>query len=202
MRAANREWMLRIYDTGFIPEADRTERTREIPAYDYMRSGNVNLEEIIDVAEMATTGNKENLDKLISYLQHPESAVRYWAASGLLILGENAASAKEALTAALGDQSPNVVSVAAEALYGLGEKEPAKKALLGVLEGQNEFARCHALNVIDCTGDASPEIIEGTIQMIKRTSEMTRNSYDLRAARWLTEKWGINPEDHQLVFNW
>lgn len=202
MRAANREWMLRIHDTGFIPEADRIDRTAGVPVYDYMRSDKVNLEEIIDAAELATMGNQANTDKLVAFLQHPESAVRYWGATGLLILGENAVSAKDALLAALGDSSSNVVAVAAEALYGLGETEPAKKALLGVLESQNEFARCHALNVIDCIGDSSPEIIEGTIQMIKRSPEMTRSSYDLRAARWLTEKWGINPADHQLVFNW
>ena len=39
MRAANNDWLKRIHDTGFVPEADRIDRTGEIPFYDYMRSG-------------------------------------------------------------------------------------------------------------------------------------------------------------------
>ena len=67
----------------------------------------------------------ENLDKLKVYLQSEESAVRYWGASGLLILGKKAEPAIEELKVATLDKSANVVSVAAEALYNLGEKEIA-----------------------------------------------------------------------------
>ncbi|MGC9353278.1 MAG: hypothetical protein ACP5D9_05535, partial [Mariniphaga sp.] len=202
MRIANREWMSRIKDTGFIPEADRVERAGETPMYDYMRNGNIDLESIIDAAETATLGKAENLPVLQSYLKSDESAIRYWGATGLLILGEKAAPAKDNLLAALKDKSANVVTVAAEALYNLGEQEAAKKALLSVLEEPNEFARAHALNAIDCIEEKSPEMIDGVVTMIKTSSEMTRNRYDLRAARWLVEKWKLNPEDYNFDFEW
>lgn len=202
MRAANRNWVSRIKDTGFIPEADRIERAGEMPMYDYMRSANIDLESIIDAAETATLGKVENLQTLQNYLKSDESAIRYWGATGLLILGQEAMPAKADLLTALNDASANVVVVAAEALYNLDEKEAAKKALLAVLEHPNEFARCHALNAIDCIEEKSPEIVEGVVGMIQKLPEMNRNRYDLRASRWLVEKWGLNPEKFGLVFNW
>jgi len=202
MRTANREWVGRIKDTGFIPEADRVDRAEETPMYDYMRSGNIDLELIIDAAEVATLGNVENLPALKSYLKSEESAIRYWGATGLLILGDEAAPAKGDLLAALNDKSANVVIVSAEALYNLGEEEAAKNALLSVLENPNEFARAHALNTIDCIEEKSQEMIDGVINMIKTSPQMTRNRYDLRAARWLVEKWGLNPADYQFEFDW
>ncbi len=202
MRIANREWISRIEDTGFIPEADRIGRVGDMPMYDYMRSGKVNNDEIIEAAETATSAGSVDLDKLVLYLKNEESAIRYWGATGLLIQGEKAAPKIEDLKLALLDESPNVVVVAAEALYKLGEKEAGKKALLGVLENQNEFARCHALNAIDCIEESSPEVVDAVIGMIKRLPEMNRNRYDLRAARWLVEKWGLDPLKYNLVFNW
>ena len=132
MRAANKEWVARIYDAGFIPEADRVDRAGDVPMYDYMRSGKVNLPEIINAAEIATLGKVENIETLKTYLKSDESAVRYWGATGLLILGNEAVSAMDDLKAATNDKSANVVAVAAETLYNLGETEIAKKALLAV----------------------------------------------------------------------
>ncbi|MBN1984653.1 MAG: sulfatase-like hydrolase/transferase [Prolixibacteraceae bacterium] len=202
MRKANKDWMMRINDTGFIPEADRISRAGDAPFYDYMRSGNVNLEKLLEAAETATFGEEENLPVLLSYLNDEESAVRYWGATGLLMLGDAALPARQELEKALGDESPNVAVVAAEALYKLGEKEKGRKTLLGVLEHENPFARCHALNAIDGTGDDSREVVQGVIGMIKKMPDMDRNRYDLRAARGLIEKWGLDPLAYNLVFNW
>jgi len=87
-------------------------------------------------------------------------------------------------------------------LYNLGEKEIAKKALLNVLKNNNEFARCHALNVIDCIDEVSPEIQKGVIEMIANSEAASRNNYDMRAAKWLIEKWEINPEYYNIKFAW
>lgn len=202
MRAANKDWVTRINDTGFIPEADRVDRAGENAMYDYMRTGEINLQEIMDAAEVATLGKVENIAKLKNYLKSEESAVRYWGASGLLILGDKATPAVEELKKVTGDKSANVVSVAAEALYNLGEKEVAKTALLSVLKNKNEFARCHALNVIDCIEEDSPEIQEGVINMIANAESNTRNKYDMRSAKWLIEKWGLDPDEYEIDFAW
>jgi N-sulfoglucosamine sulfohydrolase len=44
LRDANKEWVIRINDAGFIPEADLGDRTGDMAIYDYMRSGKVYLE--------------------------------------------------------------------------------------------------------------------------------------------------------------
>ncbi len=202
MRAANKDWVTKIHDAGFIPEADRIDRAGEMPVYDYMRSGNVNLNEIINAAETATLGETANLEILIDYLKSNDSAVRYWGATGLLILGIQAEPAINELKAATSDKSANVVTVAAEALYNLGEKDTANKALLAVLKNPNEMARCHALNVIDCINENSKVIKDGVVSMINNAESKSGNKYDMRAAKWLIEKWGLNTDEYKIDFVW
>ena len=79
---------LEIRDAGFIPEADRNIRAGETPIYDYMRSETLPYEEIMNAAFMASEANPENLETLIEMLGNDDSAIRYWAAQGLLLLGE------------------------------------------------------------------------------------------------------------------
>ncbi len=202
MRAANKAWVTRIYDTGFIPEADAVDRSNGMPMYDYMRSGKVDLQPIMEAAEIATLGKTENIEKLKSYLKSDESAIRYWGASGLLILKDKAGPAAKDLKAALNDESANVVNVAAEALYNMGEKDAARKALIKVLENPNEFARCHALNTIDCIEDESREVKKGVVNMVQKADAANRNRYDIRAARWLVLKWDMDPKKEGIEFAW
>lgn len=202
LRGANRSWVERIKDTGFIPEADWQERTNGMPMYDCMRSGAIDLEPIIDAAETATLGKVENLERLQSYLTNEESAIRFWGATGLLILGEKAAPLTDDILNALTDNSVSVITVAAEAAYNLGKKAEARKALLSVLENENEFARTRAMNVIDCIEDDASNYIKEIAKMIKDTPEVSRNRYDMRAAQWLMEKWNVNPKDYGIQFDW
>jgi hypothetical protein len=202
MRKANRDHILEIYDTGFLPEADRTERVGETPIYDFMRSGKIDLPAIVDAAEIATSGNMENLQLLKSYLKNEESAIRYWGATGLLILGKNAEPAKPDLISSLNDSSLSVVTIAAEALYNLDEKEKAINSLTSVLISGNEMARCFALNTVDLVNDSSPEIQKAVIEMVQKSPETTRELYDMRMAKWLFEKWNLKPADYGVKFSW
>jgi arylsulfatase A-like enzyme len=202
MRKANRDHLLKIYDTGFLPEADRIERVGETPIYDFMRTGKIDLPAVVDAAEMATLEDPENIEMLKSYLKNSESAIRYWGATGLLILGENAAAAKPDLMEALNDSSLSVVTVVAEALYNLGEKPAALKSLVAVLTNGNEMARCFALNTVDLVNDASPEIQKAVIELVQKSPAATRELYDMRMAKWLFEKWKLNPADYNVKFNW
>ncbi|MBN2773247.1 MAG: sulfatase-like hydrolase/transferase, partial [Prolixibacteraceae bacterium] len=202
MRKANKQWVSGIFDTGFIPEADMNDRAGNESFYDYVRSDKVNLQSIIDAADLATLGDPANLDILISYLDSPESAIRYWGATGLLILGEQAKEVLPQLKNAMNDISGNVAVVAAEAVYNLGEKEEAKKALLNDLKNPSEYARCFALNTIDCIEEDSPELIKGLVDLVNSSENRSPNAYDLRAAKWLIEKWGLNLDDYDITYQW
>jgi hypothetical protein len=202
MRSANREWVMSIHDAGFIPEADLIDRAGKTPAYDYMRSEKVKLDVIIEAAENATLGEAKNLELFRAYLKDDDSAVRYWGATGLLMLGNQGSSALEDLRSALQDESADVVAVSAEALYKMGEQEEARKALLGILESPNKLARCRALNTIDCLGmKSTPEVVEAIVNMVKTTESTRQNFWNhLAAAKWLFEKWGLDPDDYGIAF--
>lgn len=189
MRLANNEWIRRIDDTGFIPEAEWADKVGEQSLYDFMRSGKINFERILKVADRATSGETGNIDLLKSFLKDEDRSVRYWGVTGLLILGEKAAPAIEELRQAVQDQSGAVAIAAAEALYNMGEKDIARSTLLKQLKSPDEFVRCQALNTVDCIDEKSTEIIRGVTELMTDTVNGSEDTYDRRAAKWLGEKW-------------
>ncbi len=193
MRKANNNWVNKILDTGFIPEGELNIQAGNQSFYDYMRSGKVPLKSIVEAADLASLGQKENLGQMIEWLKNDDSAVRYWAATGLLILKEDARSAIPQLQESLRDSSPDVVVVAAEALYYLGEKETGLNAMLEALKYPDEFVRTHALNAIDYTNENSEKVKQAVIGMKKNTEgQKYKQRYDLRVVEWLFDKWGMD----------
>jgi arylsulfatase A-like enzyme len=200
MRKANKDWVTRIYDTGFVPEGERNILSGDQPIYDFMRSENVPLEEIMQAAELATLGEKENLEQLATDLENENSAIRYWGATGLLILGQEAQPAIELLKGALNDASADVAIVAAEALYYLGEKEAGLAGMLAALNHPDPFVRTHALNAIDYTKEFNPKIKQAILDMVKKfEAEKNPSRYDLRVVEWLFDKNGIDKSE--LILN-
>lgn len=201
LRKANRDWMLKIKDAGFIPEAMLSDLAGNMPAYDFMRSGQPDIEKIIDAAGSATA-SAPDLSDLVGLLQSNNAAIRYWGATGLLIFGDKAKPAIKELKKAARDTAPNVSIVAAEALYKLGEKDAGRQALLKALESPDSFARTHALNAIHCINENTKEMKEGVIRMVKSVGEMNRQHYDLRSAKELLSKWKVDPKEHGIEMNW
>lgn len=202
MRQANKQWTKEIRDSGFIPEAELTERSREMAAYDYLRKNNVPLEEIIDAAEFATMATKNDIPRLIKYLDSEDSAIRYWGATGLLIQGEQARQAVEELKLAIKNPSPNVVVVASEALYLLGEETDARRGFKSALKASNQFARNHVLNAIDSVDEDSREIKDAVISLAQNADELTTQYYDHRAAKGLLDKWEIDTAEYGIEVGW
>ncbi len=193
MRKVNTDWMINIFDAGVIPEADMIRRRGEMSAYDYMRSGQVPLKEIMEAADVASQGDENNIRILTDYLKNADSAIRYWGATGLLILGEKAVSAKEELLKVLDDESPDVIVVAAEILYNIGKKEVATNSLLKVLEYPEDKARCHALNAIVYIGEDGQDVRDA----VARIYPEKQYKYSWRIVNWLTDKWKIKAVDNE-----
>ena len=189
MRKANNDWVLEIKDAGFIPEPMREEMIGDEAAYDFMRSSNINLEAIVNAANVASMGNIENLNTMIEYLKSEEPAIRYWGATGLLILGEEAKPAIGELKKAALDSSSSVAIVAAEAIYQLGERELGEEVLLNMLD-KNNFATTFALNSIDILNIDDQEAKSA----VKGAMESLDHDYSLRAAGGLARKWGLEDQ--------
>lgn len=77
MRKENWKWMLQVRDVGFIPEAMILKKSKTTTLYEYGRSGEYDLKNIIEMAEMATMGEIKFLPKLIRKLDDPDPVVRY-----------------------------------------------------------------------------------------------------------------------------
>jgi hypothetical protein len=154
LRAALRAEMLATRDTGFIPEGMFPHLAGEKTIYDYAQSDAYPLERIIDLADLASDGNAANLAKLSAALDDPHPIVRYWAATGCLILKDKlpqdqAAPAKAQLQKLLADEYADVRIVAAEALAHLGESDAALATLAKVLDSGNFHEILAAQNALD-----------------------------------------------------
>jgi uncharacterized sulfatase len=165
LRSAQRELALTIRDVGFLPEGEIHERSQGGTPYDMGHDQSTYLlERILNTAELASDLEAEGTPALIKLLEDPDSAVRYWAALGLLMRGQAGVRAgRDNLRSELADPSPYVRIVAAEALARYGD--PADLGLaLSVLEKSadwsqnNVFTAISALNALDETGDKAVDV--------------------------------------------
>jgi len=98
---------------------------------------------------MATSRDASALTKLLAACEDPHPVIRYWGATGCLILQEKASRAKKKLKELLNDDWDDVRVVAAEALSYLGETEPALETMKSIIDGEETFATLAALNALD-----------------------------------------------------
>ncbi|MDO1451462.1 sulfatase-like hydrolase/transferase [Rhodocytophaga aerolata] len=185
MRAANRRWQLDMKDVGFIPEAMMADITQKMPLYTYARSGEYPLEKVMETAEMASEGELTHMAELTKRLQDQNAVVRYWAVTGCTILKEKAMPAKSELNRLLQDPEVAVRIVAAEALYGLGEKEKAAAVLAETLQTGNRMARLQALTVLETMGKDALPALKAARSLLK--ANPGDEDYDVRAAKRLLE---------------
>lgn len=199
MRKALTHWMIEIKDVGLIPETEYDLYSGKQSMYDYMRSDSCPFPLLIQASGWAILGNPEDVQTGLEYLHNGDCSVRYWGVTGLLVRKEAATSAIPHLKKAGNDPSAAVASLAAEALYGLGEKEAATRIYTHILQDTLSFDltdRNFALNSMDAVHINNPEII-AVVQALfdRRKSAMQGfaryNEYDALMSEWLLKKWGI-----------
>lgn len=191
MRAANRQNLLAIRDAGFLPESEMMDRAARhgLTIYEMARDDSVYpLEKLIDAAELAGDRDPQNLPKLVAMLNDDDAGIRYWGASGCLMLGEKAADAQSALLAALEDPAPCVRIVAAEAVAAMGHQREAVRVLTAALDAENPRAVLEAINSLDALGEAA----RPALPALKRATKHEDN-YVQRASSWVVEQLGSTP---------
>lgn len=188
LREANRQWMLNIRDVGFLPEPMMLDVASDsrTTLYEYARTDQYPLEDILKVAEMATMRDPSYLPDIIDQLGSEQPVIRYWAATGCRILAEHAGSAKDKLQTLLDDEEVSVQIAAAEALYHLGAKQPAVNTLREALSDDNLMARVQALNVLETMDQDALPALQQVRELLPEEGE--DRDYDTRAARHLAEK--------------
>jgi N-sulfoglucosamine sulfohydrolase len=199
MQSALTGWMKDIKDAGLIPESDYGRYSGSKSMYDYMHADTCPLDDLINAANLATLGSSENIPDYIGYLGNRNSGIRYWGVTGLLIMKENARSAIPELKKAGSDKSSAVATLAAETLYGLGEKDAAIRIYSRILQDTLSFGmtdRNFALNSIDAVGDGSAAVIAVVQNLYNKRKAVLQgiaryNEYDALMSEWLLKKWGV-----------
>lgn len=172
LRQAQREHAARIRDVCLLPEGEMHARSKDSTPYDMAHDATkFPFERIRDAAELAANLEPASVESstvpaLAILLADDDSAVRYWAAMGLLMRGKSAVNANEKeLRAALADRSPYVRVVAAQVLAQFGAEADAKAALdmlaeLAPPEKHNVFVAMAALSAIDALGPKAAPLVE------------------------------------------
>ena len=148
MRQRLNAWMLETRDLGLLDESEMLRRADGKPPMDLGRDPKFyDLQRILETANLPLEG-EASVSELLTRLNDPDSAVRYWAAHGLAIVKPSAERAKAPLAAALNDPCPSVRVAAAHALCRLDCREQALAALEKELSGDDKYVRIRALNVL------------------------------------------------------
>ena len=154
-RNTQRSLALRIRDVGYLPEDEMHRRAEGRTPYAVGHDPGNGLDRVILIAENASSLMKAETPGLAAVLSDSDSAVRYWAALGLLMRGREIVLAfQDKLRKALReDTAPSVRIVAAQALgqYGMqSDVDEAVTLLLGFgdLRKHGLYVAIEALNAL------------------------------------------------------
>jgi len=192
MQSALANWQREIGDVGLIPEAEIETQEQEAGSrFDILHARDDStelLERLVSIATKASQGI-EQLDDLIAGLDDPDASVRYWSATGIGNIGQQAMAARPAITNALLDSSPSVRIAAARAIAKLGEPSAAIEVLERELNSPHQWGRLAAAIVLDeMDDDAKP-----AVESLKAALVDQPNKYIVRVAnRALNELLGTN----------
>ncbi|HET9511859.1 MAG TPA: sulfatase-like hydrolase/transferase [Sphingomonas sp.] len=144
--------MVAIHDNGFVPEGMAGEgwvKSRDRRIYP--------LDRVMRLAQQAAGGEMRDLPTVVAALDDPNSILRYWAATGILVRGSAAAAhAPRVAQMMVDDTEPLVRVVACEASAGLGQGEEAVRRLADLAgAGQSWQVRLAALNALAALGPAA-----------------------------------------------
>jgi uncharacterized sulfatase len=183
---------VRISDVGFLLEGELHSRPKGASPYDWARgAGGATVTRAIFMANVAT-GDPITVAALRVALADDDSAVRYWAATGLMIRGQRANdSAKKELQTVLTDDSPYVRVVAAEALARYGsarDRTAAVDSLLGLsdCEKHGVFVSVAALNALDAVGTPSQAVCDA-VKKLPTKPKVPDPRYDPYVARLVAD---------------
>ncbi len=156
LRKVLHDHLLAIRDISFMPEAEMKARCVSCTPYELARDeGQYPLPRILKTAEMASSLDSQATPELVHALDDPDGCVRYWAAMGMLMRGKGAVdTVSSRLRELLGDRSPSVRIVAADALARFCGPDDLEQALavlvdLADVSRHGTWVAMAALNVLD-----------------------------------------------------
>jgi arylsulfatase A-like enzyme len=136
-------------DTGLIPEGMYSRLAGDGTVYEYAQGA---TNEAVLAAMLATSRDRSALKALMKMCSSDSGLARYWAATGGLILGKEAAPMRAELLGLLEDPVLDVRAMAAEALGHLGEAEKATPVLIDIIRRGNTHESLAAITALEAFG--------------------------------------------------
>jgi len=153
MRARVHDWQIKTHDLGLIPEYLLHRRSDGTTPFEMgVKLGDPYFATVCDRARRASDRDPANIEWLVRGLTDDDDVIRWWSATGLVMLGGDASAARDDLKNALVDKSPIVRVAAASALCNLRQYQTALPVLIDALRHPTPFVRLRALNVLDRIG--------------------------------------------------
>jgi arylsulfatase A-like enzyme len=181
LRKAQQDLALQVRDVGFLPEGEIHARSDGSTPYAMGHDDRkYPMKKIMAAAELASSLDEDAVPGLVEALDDRDSAVRYWAAMGILMRGADAVRATKArLVAALDDGSPYVRVIAAEALGRYGGDEEAARALrvlmeLAPVDTNGVFVSMLALNALDAMDQRAAPAVDAIRRLPQKGSSAPR----------------------------
>ena len=181
------DWQLEQRDAGLIPEAMMRELDQQGFIRDYVTSDSYPVKEIVQLAQMAGERDAGNLDVLLEQLQSGHPVKTYWAATGLLLLGQNAEPALPTIESVLDEVEPWTGIVLAELLISFERTTEATTYLAGVLQSDNLMVRLQAMETIVETGLLDPALKPAIEALVP--DDPKQRPYDGRMARYVMQRY-------------
>ena len=156
MRKAQQDLARKIRDVGFLPECAIHSRAGRGAPYDVGHDdAQYPFDRVFAMAEAASSMKPDAIPQLEKGLKDPDSAVRFWAATGFVIQGAAAVKAHSGiLMQALTDPTPEVQIAAGEALGRYGSDHESAEAAevllkLAPIDKHGPYVSLMALNALD-----------------------------------------------------
>jgi arylsulfatase A-like enzyme len=184
--AALTGWQAEQRDAGLVPEAMLIELDQSGVIRDYVVSADYPVAEVIELAQAAGERDAANLDRFLGQLKSGHPVKTYWAATGLLLLGDDAQAAVPAMLEAAGLVEAWTGVVLAEALYGLGHEEAAINYLRGALTHGNLMVRLQAMETVVEQNITDPAMRTSVAALIP--DDPRERPYDARMARYVIKR--------------
>ena len=186
-------WQITQRDAGLIPEAMLTELDRDGVIRDYVVSDDYPVEEIVQLAQAAGTRDAGKLNQFVEQLQSGHPVKSYWAATGLLLLGDESEQALPVIEEWLAKVEPWTAVVLAELLIHLDRQSLATEYLGAALGSDNLMIRLQAMETIVETDLTDPTLKLAIEAMVPEDPD--DRPYDGRLARYVMQRY----EDDQAA---
>ena len=181
-------WMVETKDLGLVPEYEMIEKSKGGAPYDTF-SGNFDPKPILDLVDKIGRG-KQHIDSFNFALQSSNPVYRYWGATGLAALGQNAVESKELLQSTLNDPVPYVRFAASEAICNIGYPRQGVEILSKGLDSESVVNQLHASQILMAVGEnaafALPKMKVAIDNLYKIGADESQ-SYDKHRA-WYTRE--------------